>query len=102
MKKWKVDISHANLAQTNEGEIFQQWSKQFQKRCKEKNWLDRASLADAISQQIEQKNIALPAQINLRGFIEISPQIHQLLTVCELHGAKISVHEIDDINQSAY
>ena len=92
LKQWKIDPSLPELSVTDDGEIFQVWAKQFQKLFTKNNWLDHASLVDSICQSILQQKISLPQKINLTGFIEISPQIQNLLDVCR-RTSIVSVNE---------
>ncbi len=92
LKLWQVDLDHPVLSYTTDGQVFQQWAKQFQQRGQKNNWIDRNSLFDIILQYLSEKKINLPKQIILVGFTEISPLHQHLLNQCEKHGAKIIHH----------
>lgn len=100
LKQWNVPLSHPELALTEDSQLFQKWAKQYQQQCHEKNWLDHASLPNQLSLLIQQQKITLPKKIKLTGFIDISPQIQALLTVCEQQGVIISYSDPVSLNQN--
>ncbi len=92
LKLWEVELDHPSLTLTDDGQVFQQWAKQFQKLCRQHNWIDRNSIIDIIKKNIVEKNLTPPAHIILVGFTEISPQQQNLLALCEEFGSKISYY----------
>ncbi len=90
LKLWQVELNHPALTLTDDGRVFQTWAKQFQKLCRQHNWIDRNSIIDHIEKNLLEKIITPPAHIILVGFTEISPQHQHLLKLCEELGSKIS------------
>lgn len=86
---WEIDINHPALALTDDGQIFQQWAREFQKQCQKNNWIDLQGTTRVITEKLLLKIITPPKKIILIGFTEISPQHKNLFSICEQLGSKI-------------
>jgi ATP-dependent helicase/nuclease subunit B len=100
VKQWQIDISHSSFDATQDTVTFQNWAKQFQDQCQQKNWIDSFSLIDKVIEKISAKKIILPQRIILKGFTELSPQQKKLLTLCEKSGVNVSYHETSTQNKT--
>ncbi len=98
IKQWRIDRQNP-LFKTSEDYIaFQQWAAAFDQLCIERGWLDSASLPSIITQYIQSQRIALPKQLVLLGFTEITPELDHLLTCCRQSGVVIQQIELDEGN----
>ncbi|EKD74270.1 MAG: hypothetical protein ACD_45C00012G0005 [uncultured bacterium] len=89
LKLWQVNINDSILRLTEDGQLFQQWALQFKKIGKKNNWLDTASLPDALHEPLLAQSIELPKKIMLIGFTELSPQHQHLFNLCQEAGSEI-------------
>ncbi len=70
LKQWHISYDHPLMSLTEESILFQKWAREFEQTCRKNNWLDHASLPDKLMLNQD--------LIELRGFIELSPQIKKL------------------------
>jgi len=94
MKQWQVPLSHPLLTLTDDGKSFQQWAFQFESLCQKQQWIDSASLADTLIENLQKKLIPTPPHLILIGFTELSPQQQALLTLCEQLGSKVEIAHV--------
>lgn len=92
LKLWQVDLDHPSLTLTEDGKAFQQWAKQFQKMCRQNNWIDRNSLVNQIEKHLHEKTIEPPKHLILTGFTEISPLHESFFKECEKLGTNITYY----------
>ncbi|HSW68881.1 MAG TPA: PD-(D/E)XK nuclease family protein [Gammaproteobacteria bacterium] len=100
LKLWEINFNDSLLSSTEDGQILQQWVKQFQKLCKKNNWMDNTNLVPLLKEALSAKKITLPEQIILAGFTEISPQHFNLIKFFEESGTKIIHYHRDEPAES--
>lgn len=90
LKQWQVKCDPALFKTTEDYAALYLWASDYQTICREKNYVDIASLPDYITTKIKTREIIPPAYLITTGFTEISPQLKNLLTVCEEAGSKVN------------
>lgn len=90
LKQWQVDMHLSIFNSAEDYKALQRWMLAFQQTCHDARWIDAASLPDWVSDKIQRREITLPSQIFLVGFIELSPQLSTLLQRCEQAGTKVT------------
>jgi ATP-dependent helicase/nuclease subunit B len=98
LKQWKIPLNHPDLTTTEDSQQFLRWAKQFHKRCQQHHWLDPTSIAD----YLHGKNLDLPHEITLVGFIDIPPQIKALLDHFQTKGLIVSNQPSLNLNQTKF
>lgn len=89
LKQWQVDIHQPLFRSAEDYAALYQWALAFEKQCAENNWIDTASLPDAVVANIQAETTIPPKRIILIGFTEQSPQLKKLLYACEQKGSHI-------------
>lgn len=89
LKLWHTEFTHPAFDFTENCRHFQNWAREFLTRCREKQWLDNASLTDLLIENIRQNKIQLPARLILLNFTELAPQQQALLNACQEQGVLI-------------
>jgi probable DNA repair protein len=102
LKQWQIDFEQPIFQSTEDYQALQQWARQFQQWCQEKNWIDAASLPDKIQVLIQNDSILLPKKIILCGFTEYSPQFKHLLSICAAKGTEILSQSAAEQNADCY
>ncbi|MGB8338716.1 MAG: PD-(D/E)XK nuclease family protein [Burkholderiales bacterium] len=98
---WRIRLPDGMLT-TLDAQQYAQWSRAFNDRSKQKNWLDASRLSDIISEKIRQKNLSLPKQIYLAGFKTITPQTRELFNALESAGCTINFLSPPKIHSEAW
>lgn len=89
LQEWQVDLHDKLFNTADDYQALQAWGLEFKKRCQQNHWIDHASLINHLRISIEQGQIALPKQLVLVGFTEVSPQYHALFSSCEQQGVNL-------------
>jgi ATP-dependent helicase/nuclease subunit B len=76
---WRVPAGRGGVAATEDCEAFNRWVAAFLERTRERNWLDGARLMDFVRARIDAGEIAVPPNIALAGFDELTPQQREFL-----------------------
>ena len=67
--EWRLPISEARFAETEDAEAFLRWLRAHQRRCEQAGWLDPPRLMDRVT---------MPPNAMLAGFDELTPQLAAL------------------------
>ncbi len=102
LKLWEIHLNDSHLRTTEDGQAFQEWAAQYQTICKKNNWIDHASLADRIKENIMAGKILPPKKIVMAGFTEISPQHLSLLNTIRETGAEIIHYNTEKFKQAIH
>lgn len=98
--QWQVDLNHPLFNSSDDYTALHHWVREFQRLCAENHWIDMATLPNVIMENIKSRVIVPPQAIMTYGFTEYSPQLNQLLKICEAAGSKVthlqSLSESDD------
>lgn len=88
LKGWETPLSLLAHSDSHEVAAFYRWATMFDEQCQEKNWVDFSTCVDKVITSLGKHELALPTQIILAGFEEISPQTQRLFdilsTLCKL------------------
>lgn len=71
---WRVPVSRANFAASEDCEAFFNWALRYRDRCRAEGWLDSARLMDVVRERIAADEIVLPKRLGIAGFDELTPQ----------------------------
>ena len=92
-RDYRLDLCDGRFHATAETEAFLSWAREFERRCAEEKWLDRASLPDFLARRIQAREVEIPPRLILVGFEEITPQQREMLSVSG------SVWELEPLNE---
>ena len=73
MCAWQLPLNAPEWDDSSDAEAFRRWAREFQRRCKDKNWLSGALLPEFIASQLADGAIAAPEHMVLAGFNEFTP-----------------------------
>ncbi len=90
-KQWHLSYPELSQAPPEDTIAFLEWAKSFERKCRDNNWLDTATLPGAVIQLFNAKSIPVPGQLILAGFDELSPQQISLLKALEDLGSRVFI-----------
>jgi probable DNA repair protein len=90
--QWQVDPLQWR-GEKYETDVFLQWLEHYQQRCEKSHWLDRALLPKKLYQYWSSHPEAIPTQVNLRGFDELTPLHQSIIELWQSHGSNIVIEE---------
>ncbi len=87
LSQWEIPFAALTDSHSEDVQAFYQWAEQFQRECRNKDWIDYQQCIQAIIENLAP--IHLPSHLVLAGFDQISPKIQRLLTAmksrCQIH-----------------
>jgi len=83
LKQWQLSLNHPLFNSFEDYRAFRDLATTFEEQCKQHHWIDADSLPDQLCEKLKHAPHCLPTEIILFGFTELSPQIQNLLTLCE-------------------
>lgn len=105
--EWELDQQELKQAAKaiNDPYIFDAWKDEFEKKCKQDEYLTAVEIPELLAQRIRFMSdvsiLKLPKNIYLYGFDELTPTIKSLLNFFELSGIQVSNLEFDVKSHSA-
>lgn len=100
LKQWQVDINLPVFSSSQDYLMLKTWATDFKQKCHDNNWIDMASLPNAINTLVSDGIIEPPKKIILVGFTEVTPQLKNLLNQCESQGSTIDYGTSLTLNQT--
>ena len=91
MQQWQLSEDDIPRQHNLDVEAFRKWMLAYKQRAAQGNWLDSASLVQAVLTQLSQIEQSLPAHIKLYGFDEITPQLQALISTLKQSGCEVEV-----------
>ncbi len=88
-REWRLPLDAADAAVNDDARVFLRWAARFSELCRDRAWLDRASLPDAIATCIAERTLPAPARLFLAGFDELTPQQQDLCAGLRAAGSEI-------------
>ena len=110
MEAWRLLHDHDlpfdqiknSLAEHNlDTQAFCEWAAAYQDRLEYKHWIDQDMLAGKLIKQFESGSLAMPDQILLAGFDELSPVQKRLFDLLEAKGCQIETHQPEKVKLNA-
>ncbi len=100
LKQWQLDVTHPLFDEADDYRAMRFFSEKFMRICKEKNWIDQASLMRHAEQNINSGQWHVPYNLFLFGFNELSPTMQVLLEAVKQRGTRIEIIDITIANQT--
>ena len=85
----RIPVLSEQYTWTQETISFHRWLKTYRQKLKEWNALDPSEILDAVREAMKRGDIAIPKQIHLAGFDEITPQLKAWLDLLRDNNTKI-------------
>ncbi len=98
-QQWQIPVFPNNVYINDDSRAFQGWAKVFVKRCQSRRWLDEASLAGQLTQNIQSISIKSVKKIALIGFDILTLQQRSLLDALINIGCIVQEHPLDNRNR---
>lgn len=98
-QRWQVAIFPGEFYLNEDTRAFQSWANGYRQRCQAQAWIDGASLASVLANNIQQQRLSMAKKILLIGFDEIVPQQMALFEVLRSAGCEIQEHVSEHVNQ---
>ncbi len=90
LQAWKLSIPRAQESASEDVSAFARWAKGYVQRCATGHWLDSARLPDAVRNAVTAGRLALPKNLIVAGFDELSPQQDELLDTLRVAGVAVT------------
>ena len=74
VNQYRIPVLREQYTWTQETVAFHRWMKTYRQKLKEWNALDPSEILDTVREAMKRGDIAIPNQIHLAGFDEITPQ----------------------------
>jgi ATP-dependent helicase/nuclease subunit B len=87
-KQYRVPLGGGWFAGHPDASAFLGWAQEFERLCREREWMPRAASPDAIVGLLEDRLLTLPERAVLCGFDEFTPQQDRLLEAVAAAGCK--------------
>ena len=98
----KFDQIKTLLTEHNlDAQAFCEWAAVYQDRLKYKHWIDQDMLAGKLIEQLVSGSLAVPDQLLLAGFDELSPVQQRLLNLLSAKGCRIETHQSEQRSSKA-
>ena len=88
LRQYRAPLGGGWFAGHPDASAFLGWAQEFDRLCRERDWMPRAALPDAIAGLLQEGPLELPEQAVLRGFDEFTPQQERLLEAVAAAGCK--------------
>jgi ATP-dependent helicase/nuclease subunit B len=88
LKQYRAPLGGGWFSGHPDASAFLGWAQEFDRLCRERDWMPRAALPDAVAQLLQDGLVRLPEQAVLRGFDEFTPQQERLLEAVATAGCK--------------
>ena len=89
MQSWRLSLKKAVFRYNSDSAAFWEWASRFEARCTENGWLPLARLADELQCSVQAGELAVPAELVLIGFDELTPQQQSLLQTLNESGCDV-------------
>ncbi len=100
LKQWQIPFSALTASETPETDALLKWSKKFEQRCQQNNWLSQTLVISRVSEAIAQQQCQLAEIIVFAGF-EDPNKLHQQLIDCLVsQNCQLSQYQHQSINQT--
>ncbi|NOZ52256.1 MAG: PD-(D/E)XK nuclease family protein [Gammaproteobacteria bacterium] len=95
MQAWQLLLDETLFAYNSDSTAFWHWASKFEEKCKENAWLPMAGLTQKLQCSIESGALAVPSELVLIGFDELTPQQQSLLQTlvesgCDVHWMQLA------------
>ena len=100
IQSWRLPDPRAAKFPSEDVQVFTTWAAAYFKRCKSASWIDNARLPDTLKSAIKQSKLTLPTNLILAGFIELTPQQLELITVIESQGTQVDLYRPEEYNST--
>ena len=98
MQSWRLSLNEAVFRYNSDSAAFWKWASRFEARCTKKGWLPLARLSDELQRSVQAGELAIPIELVLIGFDELTPQQQSLLQTsgesgCDIHWVQLAGKE---------
>ncbi len=90
MQAWQLQPDAATFNYNSDSATFLQWTLAFESRCLDNGWLSASRLSDELLRCIKDGKLALPAELALLGFDELTPEQQTLLNAFTESGCDVN------------
>ena len=98
IQAWRLPDPRAAKFPSDDVQAFTVWVEAYYKRCKTSSWLDYARLPDTLKSAIKTAKLALPKNIILAGFVEMTPQQLGVIKAIEKRGTQVDLYRPQEFN----
>jgi len=93
---WRLPYPHTVKLPSEDVKAFSTWVETYTKRCNSASWTDYARLPEALKIALRDNKLAVAENIILAGFLELTPQQHELIAELKDKGAQIDFYQAED------
>ena len=101
LKQYNVPIFPEGFVMNEDTRAFKSWADEYRSHCRQKSWVDNASLADLLRLDAAADPDAFGSTVLLAGFDRLTPQQAMLRKGLEAAGICVVEYRVEDRNVSA-
>ena len=101
LKQYNAPIFPEGIVMNEDTGAFRSWADEYQSHCRQKSWVDNASLADVLRPDAAADPGAFGSTVVLAGFDRLTPQQAMLRKGLEAAGIYVLEYQVEDRNISA-
>ena len=79
IQSWRLSLDNSIFRYNSDSAAFWEWASKFEAKCTKKGWLPIARLPDELQRSVQAGELAVPTELVLIGFDELTPQQQSLL-----------------------
>jgi len=91
LQAWRLPNPSDELYHSEDVIAYAKWMDEYFKQCRDKAWLDHARLPDTLKRAINKGLVELPHNIILSGFLQLTPQQHEIVKAIQGQGVKVNL-----------
>ena len=87
--EWGLPLDAPEWNDSTDSEVFYRWAREFRRRSRENGWLSNAKLPVFIADRIAEGALPVPEQIEIVGFLELTPVQKRLFDTLTARGTEV-------------
>lgn len=95
--QWQLKSFKEN-AHSSDIEAFIEWMQEYQSICQQRHWIGFSKCVDLLTQGVSDGLVLLPADIQLFGFEELSPQLNSFFKAATFAGTTVRTQTLVSFN----
>ena len=87
--EWRLPLDAPEWNDSTDSKVFYRWALEFRRRSRENGWLSNAELPVFITDRIGEGAIPVPEQVEVAGFLELTPVQKRLFDTLAARGTEV-------------
>ena len=100
--EWHISLGQLTRNHNGSGGSFADWARDFKRRCEDKRRLSEVEMITEVANLIQTNEVPVPAAIELRGFLDLTPVQQWLVDALRDKGTRVNRRPLPDCNHTAF